>query len=155
VIVTSRHSYANTSLTVKRTALRAGSRPASAANLPFLDACPNLHFAVERVLVDGHYMVVYWTGSGTHTGPLVTGDGRIPPTGRQGMATALSGGQTALPHFLTPFIGRQQEVADIHRLLVGRRLLTLTGPGGAGKTRLPLETTCGLSTMHKAGANQV
>jgi predicted ATPase len=45
-----------------------------------------------------------------------------------------------LPLQLTRFIGRQKEVAEIkRRLLNGARLLTLTGPGGTGKTRLALE----------------
>jgi predicted ATPase/DNA-binding XRE family transcriptional regulator len=46
-----------------------------------------------------------------------------------------------LPSQLTPFIGREQEVEEVtHRLLhPDVRLLTLTGPGGVGKTRLGLE----------------
>jgi predicted ATPase len=43
----------------------------------------------------------------------------------------------------TTFIGREQEIADIKRLLLdepGCRLLTLVGPGGIGKTRLALAT---------------
>ena len=43
-----------------------------------------------------------------------------------------------LPLELTSFIGREQEVAEVKRLLAGRRLLTLYGPGGCGKTRLAL-----------------
>jgi non-specific serine/threonine protein kinase len=38
----------------------------------------------------------------------------------------------------TSFVGREQEVAEIKRLLANRQLLTLCGPGGAGKTRLAL-----------------
>jgi predicted ATPase/DNA-binding CsgD family transcriptional regulator len=44
-----------------------------------------------------------------------------------------------LPGALTSFIGRQQEIAEVGRLLGDYRLLTLTGPGGCGKTRLALE----------------
>ncbi len=46
-----------------------------------------------------------------------------------------------LPTPPTPIIGRETEVADLGRLLTegGARLVTLTGPGGTGKTRLCLE----------------
>jgi len=43
-----------------------------------------------------------------------------------------------LPAQLTSFVGRRREVAEIRRLLSGSRLVTLTGVGGAGKTRLSL-----------------
>jgi non-specific serine/threonine protein kinase len=43
-----------------------------------------------------------------------------------------------LPLELTSFIGREQEVAEVERQLRDRRLLTLCGPGGSGKTRLAL-----------------
>jgi predicted ATPase/DNA-binding SARP family transcriptional activator len=46
-----------------------------------------------------------------------------------------------LPPHRTPFIGREAELAEIGRLLAGGEchLLTLTGPGGIGKTRLALQ----------------
>jgi predicted ATPase/class 3 adenylate cyclase len=44
-----------------------------------------------------------------------------------------------LPIVLTDFIGREAVLAEAHRLLDGTRLLTLTGPGGTGKTRLSLQ----------------
>ncbi|MGH9003827.1 MAG: ATP-binding protein, partial [Acidimicrobiia bacterium] len=43
-----------------------------------------------------------------------------------------------LPVGLTSFIGRQRELEELERLLATGRLLTLTGVGGAGKTRLAL-----------------
>ncbi len=46
-----------------------------------------------------------------------------------------------LPARLTSFVGREQEMAQVSRLVSGpTRLLTITGPGGSGKTRLALET---------------
>ena len=44
-----------------------------------------------------------------------------------------------LPVQLSSFVGREREVHQIQRLLHGARALTLTGPGGTGKTRLAIE----------------
>jgi predicted ATPase/DNA-binding CsgD family transcriptional regulator len=46
---------------------------------------------------------------------------------------------TNLPAEPTQFVGRRDELAEIRRHLVETRLLTLTGPGGIGKTRLALK----------------
>ncbi|HTE65420.1 MAG TPA: adenylate/guanylate cyclase domain-containing protein, partial [Candidatus Binatia bacterium] len=46
---------------------------------------------------------------------------------------------TNLPNQLTRFIGREQELVRVKELLAEHRLVTLTGPGGTGKTRLALE----------------
>jgi non-specific serine/threonine protein kinase len=51
-----------------------------------------------------------------------------------------------LPLQLTSFIGREKEIAEVKRLLsraAGARLLTLTGTGGTGKTRLALQVAAG------------
>jgi predicted ATPase/DNA-binding SARP family transcriptional activator len=45
---------------------------------------------------------------------------------------------------LTSFIGREREMAEVKHLLSRARLLTLTGPGGSGKTRLALELAASL-----------
>ena len=44
-----------------------------------------------------------------------------------------------LPTQLTSFLGRRQEISEASQLLLEGRLLTLTGPGGTGKTRLALQ----------------
>jgi predicted ATPase/DNA-binding SARP family transcriptional activator len=55
------------------------------------------------------------------------------------VAAAAAPGGGNLPRQLTSFVGRERERADIARLLGHARLVTLTGPGGCGKTRLALE----------------
>ena len=47
-------------------------------------------------------------------------------------------GRGALPAELTSFVGRRRELSETRRLLAGGRMLTLTGVGGVGKTRLAL-----------------
>src|SRR4030095_5052782 len=44
-----------------------------------------------------------------------------------------------LPAQVTTFVGRAREMAEVKRLLEATRMLTLTGPGGTGKTRLSLQ----------------
>jgi len=44
-----------------------------------------------------------------------------------------------LPRQLTSFVGRERELREVQALLAGTRLLTLTGVGGLGKTRLSLQ----------------
>ncbi|HKX14885.1 MAG TPA: adenylate/guanylate cyclase domain-containing protein [Propionibacteriaceae bacterium] len=58
-----------------------------------------------------------------------------------------------LPPQLTRFIGRQRQIAEIkRRLLNGARLLTLTGPGGTGKTRLAIEVAAETLPAFEDGA---
>ncbi len=49
-----------------------------------------------------------------------------------------------LPAQVSSFIGRDAELAEVRRLIATCRLVTLTGPGGAGKTRLGLQVAAGL-----------
>ena len=61
--------------------------------------------------------------------------------------------QTNLPIPTTPFLGRQRELGDVATLL-GRgaaRPLTLTGPAGAGKTRLALQAAADASDQYPDG----
>jgi predicted ATPase len=57
-----------------------------------------------------------------------------------------------LPRPATSFVGRQREVGELAALLRdGARLVTLTGPGGSGKTRLAIEAAAELVPEFKAG----
>jgi predicted ATPase/class 3 adenylate cyclase len=61
--------------------------------------------------------------------------------------------QTNLPVPATPFLGREAELAEIRELLVelGHRLVTLTGPGGTGKTRLALQAAASAADAFPGG----
>jgi non-specific serine/threonine protein kinase len=56
-----------------------------------------------------------------------------------------------LPLALSTFVGREREIAETKRLLALNRLLTLTGPGGSGKTRLAVAVAEGLSESFEGG----
>jgi len=72
------------------------------------------------------------------------GDGSFPP-----LKTISN---TNLPRPASSFLGREAELAHVlSRLEGGARLLTLTGPGGTGKTRLALEAASSLVPSYKAG----
>ena len=73
------------------------------------------------------------------------GDGSFPPL--RTLATS------NLPRPASSFVGRERELeAVLARIAGGARLLTLTGPGGSGKTRLALEAGAALVTDFRAGA---
>jgi class 3 adenylate cyclase len=57
-----------------------------------------------------------------------------------------------LPRQLTSFIGREREMSEVKRLLSTTFLLTLTGAGGSGKTRLALQVAADLLDDYKDGA---
>jgi predicted ATPase/class 3 adenylate cyclase len=73
------------------------------------------------------------------------GDGEFPPL--------RSLYRTNLPFPATPFLGREQELAEVASLLEREdvRLLTLTGPGGTGKTRLALQAAAESADRHPHG----
>jgi predicted ATPase/class 3 adenylate cyclase len=73
------------------------------------------------------------------------GDERFPP-----LKTISN---TNLPHPASSFVGRARETAEIVKLIRddGVRLVTLTGPGGSGKTRLSIEAAAELVGEHRAG----
>ncbi|HEY3059594.1 MAG TPA: helix-turn-helix domain-containing protein, partial [Chloroflexota bacterium] len=73
----------------------------------------------------------FQTAAGPHT--RHSGDGPVQPA-------RLSN----LPAELSSFVGRANELSELRRLLPTTRLLTLTGTGGVGKTRLALQVAAGL-----------
>jgi predicted ATPase len=77
------------------------------------------------------------------------------PHGRVGPGAAVADGRrdaTNLPAARTGLIGRETEVADIERFLRDNRLVTVTGAGGVGKTRMALAVGDALVEGTKGGA---
>lgn len=64
---------------------------------------------------------------------------------------ALPGAGNRLPPQLTSFVGRDREVRELAETLKRSRLVTLTGSGGCGKTRLALRATADLLGRHVDG----
>lgn len=92
--------------------------------------------------------------SSAGSGPAADEAGGPPATsgsGRQVARRAVSRSSHNLPVQLSSFIGREREVRLIEQLLDGTRALTLTGPGGAGKTRLGIEAGATLIGSHRDG----
>src|SRR6266481_3210016 len=63
----------------------------------------------------------------------------LPVTKGDGQADRASKPKHNLPYQLTSFVGREQEIAQLEELVTANRLVTLTGAGGAGKTRLAVQ----------------
>lgn len=68
------------------------------------------------------------------------------------LRTPKSVGTHNLPTQLTSFIGRQPQMADVRTLFADNRLVTLTGAGGAGKTRLAIEIAARVASEFANGA---
>src|SRR5580693_6712365 len=60
-----------------------------------------------------------------------------------------------LPAEVTSFVGRRRELREVKRLLTTTRLLTLTGSGGVGKTKLALRAATEMARGFPDGARLV
>lgn len=76
---------------------------------------------------------------------------RIVADGRDDSPAASAAPEGNLPPVLTSFVGRERELPEVEGLLAETRLLTLTGPGGCGKTRLALRVAAGLRDSKSHG----
>ena len=102
--------------------------------------------AATRALLDGGV-----TDLGEHrlkdfAGPVAIfqlGEARFPP-----LKTISN---TNLPRPASSFVGRERETTEVAELVRGHRLVTLSGPGGSGKTRLSIEAASELVAEFKAG----
>ncbi|MCS7055230.1 MAG: helix-turn-helix domain-containing protein [Thermoflexales bacterium] len=70
---------------------------------------------------------------------------------RAGASSIKNAPPTNLRTQLTSFVGRAEEIAEIKQLLSGTRLLTLTGPGGVGKTRLAVQVASEVLPLYPDG----
>ena len=64
-------------------------------------------------------------------------------------------GRTRLPTQLTSFVGREREMTEVAAALEQSRLVTLTGPGGTGKTRLSIQVAAEISDRFRDGVGWV
>ena len=92
------------------------------------------------------------TDLGEHRLKDIQGSVRIFQLGSERFPPLRAISNTNLPRPASSFVGRAREVADVvSRLNNSVRLLTLTGPGGSGKTRLAIEAAVELVPAFSAG----
>jgi len=90
---------------------------------------------------------------GEHRLKDLTAPERIWQLGEAGFPPLKSLNQSNLPQQPTPFVGRERELGEVLALLGNPkiRLLTLTGPGGSGKTRLAAQAAAERADEHEHG----
>ncbi len=89
---------------------------------------------------------------GEHRLKDIVGPVRIFQLGEESFPPLKTISNTNLPRPASSFIGRETEVAAVQALLEGgARLVTVSGPGGSGKTRLAIEAAAGIVQDFRAG----
>ena len=100
-----------------------------------------------RALVDGLPL----TDLGEHRLKDIPGAVSIFQLGGERFPPLKTISNTNLPRPASSFIGRERELGALLATIRSARLVTLTGPGGSGKTRLALEAAATLVPSYKAG----
>jgi predicted ATPase len=101
-----------------------------------------------RRLVDGFAL----TDLGEHRLKDIDGPVAIFQLGESSFPPLKTISNTNLPRPASSFVGREGEISEVRsRIEGGARLVTLTGPGGSGKTRLAIEAATALVAEYKAG----
>jgi predicted ATPase/DNA-binding SARP family transcriptional activator len=86
------------------------------------------------------------------TQPELTPPAVVVPSGKRRTEEPRRGSTTNLPTVVRPLIGRDEQLDSLVELLAGSRLLSLIGPGGAGKTSLALATAVRVGETFADGA---
>ncbi|HXL91827.1 MAG TPA: LuxR C-terminal-related transcriptional regulator [Streptosporangiaceae bacterium] len=87
---------------------------------------------------------------------LIPGYGTIPGYGEARMTQGLTRHYLGeLPVEVTGFVGRQHELTQLSGLLRAARLVTVTGPGGVGKTRIALRVAADVAARYADGVHLV
>lgn len=105
----------------------------------------NLHVHVSSLRkILGQHAITTIPGHGYRFTLALTNDGAGSPT-------SAVAPKHNLPQHSTSFIGREKEIAEVKTLLGRARLLTLTGSGGCGKTRLGIQVAAGQLNSYADG----
>ncbi|QDQ95098.1 protein kinase [Rhodococcus sp. WB9] len=80
---------------------------------------------------------------------------QVTSRGRVSSPSSTSGTTGSLPLELTSFVGRRHELTEAKNLLAGSRLVTLTGIGGVGKTRLAIRIAAAVQRDYGDGVRLV
>jgi predicted ATPase len=125
--------------TIQQLATALGLLPAARAELEAVSSAPRRRRGVTR----------RWDSDASAGGAGCVGDRSLAVV----PAMSRDAGPTNLPVPPTALLGRERELAEISALLrSGARLVTLTGPGGVGKTRLAMEVAA--TRLDRSGSSE-
>jgi predicted ATPase/DNA-binding SARP family transcriptional activator len=111
-----------------------------------LDPGPALRELHARVLADDPALSGAAASASSATQSPVAAQSAEPTAFRSVTST-----RGAMPTPLASFVGRETELAELAKLIGRYRLVTITGPGGAGKTRLAIQVATLLTDDHRDG----